>query len=271
MEQTMRKRQTGLDQAVVESSPKNTAISSAVAEQEIVELIQQLWPSARKSSKALGEQLFNLRQLCKDKDAHFNELLESLGIPRSTAYHYIGIFEECRLIDFQFPANVVKFASTANFDITNLDNRKVLLTTFRAMGSPEGPSDSQAIGIVGSAVAAIEEAAKNTNAEPPQRLTPLQQCLAEQDAAFVRMYRVQTKDTKKGSAQRAAAEGQYVRIASNFFNNALLAESVATSDVLLRIGRGQTTLYAQFKQHWSGWTLNVNAKTGEVGGVSATL
>lgn len=268
----MGKRQTGLDQAVVESStPISTAVNSTLAEQKIVELIQQLWPSARKSGKDLGEQLFNLRQLCRDKEAHFNELLESLGIPRSTAYHYIGIFEECRLVDFQFPANVVKFASTANFDITNLNNRKVLLTTFREMASPESPSDSQAIGIVGSAVAAIEEATKNTNAEPPKRLTPLQQCLAEQDAAFVRMYRVQTKDTKKGSAQRAAAEGQYVRIASNFFNNTLLAEGAATNEVLLRLGKGQTTLYAQFKEHWSGWILNVNAKTGEVGGVSAEL
>src|SRR5712692_8746801 len=115
----------------VAAQPSSNNVNPTPDEQTLITQIQQLWPSARKSGKALGEQLFNLRELCKDKETHFNELLNSLGIPRSTAYHYIGIFEECQLVDFEFPANIVRFATTAGIDHTNLGQRKTLLTAFQ--------------------------------------------------------------------------------------------------------------------------------------------
>ena len=67
----MTEHQTPLEKAVVESLiPEVPTFNSPLTEQEIVGLIQQLWPSARRSGKALGEQLFNLRELCRDKEAH---------------------------------------------------------------------------------------------------------------------------------------------------------------------------------------------------------
>jgi hypothetical protein len=247
-------------------------------EQQLVSEIRQLWPSARKSIKALGEKLFSLRNLCKENGERFNQHLKTLGIPRSSAYAAITAYEELVIVDFEFPAKVVKFASIARINVDDMSHRAILYSALNENGSAD-PSDAQAISIVGVASAAIEDAAKKANTALPQPLTPLQQCLAEQDAAFVSMYRVQTKNTKNGTPKRAAAEGQYVRIAQAFLHPAITnsppttaqyritesgfekiegTERAATQeekqshlttvrDLLLRLGRGKTTLNQEFK------------------------
>jgi hypothetical protein len=248
-------------------------------EQQIVAEIQKLWPKARKSAKELGEQLARLQETCKDNGDRFGTLLKTIGIPRSTAYFYIGIYEDCFIVDFVFPANVVRFATTANIDMTDLSSRKVLMNAYREIRSLQDPTDGEAISIVGSAAAAIAAAAAKANAAPAPALTPLQQCLAEQDVAFKNMYRVQTKGTKDGSTQRLAAEGQYVKVAQAFLHPSITSSPPTVAsyriteggyekiedterpmapketqahthyvrDLLLRLGRAETTLYQEFK------------------------
>ena len=154
-------------------------VNPTQAERPIITQIQQLYPSARKSGKALGEQLFKLRELCREKDSRFDLLLRSLDIPRSTAYHFIGIFEECQLVDFEFPTNILRFATTAGIDLANLGHRKILLTAFQEANGPAEPTDGDAIAIVGSASTAIREAAAKSDAlEPPAAtLSPFQKML----------------------------------------------------------------------------------------------
>jgi len=224
-------------------------------EEQVVEKIQQLWPSARKSGKALGEQLFNLRELCKDKETHFNELLKSLGIPRSTAYHYIGIFEECQLVDFEFPANIVRFATTAGIDHTNLGQRKTLLTAFQEAGNPAEPNDGTAIAIVGSASTAIREAAEEADEQdqPAAPLSPFQKMLAAFTVAQVETYKALVGSRKQIKAMdetaKAAKEAQYVQTIAGMYH--LDISTPAVQQRILSVGRGEQTLqdiYDEWKQ-----------------------
>ena len=226
------------------SATQSTAGTEIQArQQQLVEEIGQLWPRARERAKELGEKLFNLRETCQDEGESFNAFLKSLGIPHSSAYHFIAIYEECILIDFEFPANVVKFAATANIDITDLNNRRVLLASYRSQNSPAKPTDGVAIAIVGSAATAIKEAGKVP--PPKRRLVGFEKCCAAQDTAFVSMYLTITKSTKKASTQRAAAEGKYVSFASNFFPKTWFQPLADTKDMALRIGRRETTLFKE--------------------------
>lgn len=257
-----------------EATPQQYAV-----EQQIVAEIQKLWPKARKSAKELGEQLARLRDACKDSGDRFGTHLKALGIPRSSAYNLISVYEECLVVDFVFPNNVVKFAATANVDVTDLGNRKVLMHAYRDIKSSQDPTDGEAISIVGSAAAAIAAAAAKVNSAPGHNMTPLQECLAEQDSAFKNMYRLQTKGTKANSTQRSAAEGQYVKIAHAFLHPSITSHPSAVAkyrltesgyekiegserantieeiqqqashvrDLLLRLGRGETTLYREFQ------------------------
>src|SRR5258708_9997578 len=252
----MSEHQSGLEKAVVDSfSPEVTTVSSAPTEHEIVGRIQQLWPSARKSGKALGEQLFNLRELCRDKEAHFNELLQSLGIPRSTAYHYIGIFEECQLVDFEFPVNLVRFATTAGIDLTNLGHRKTLLTAFQEASSPAEPNDGTAITIVCSARTAIRATINEANEQEttPIRLSPFQRMLAAFTTAHVETYKVLVGTKKEIGAMdettKAAKEAKYVQSVAEMFH--LDVSNPAVQLKVLAVGRGEQTLqdiYEAWKQ-----------------------
>ena len=214
-----------------------------VRQQQLVEEIGQLWPRARERAKELGEKLFNLRETCQGEGESFDAFLKTLGIPHSSAYHFIGIYEECILVDFEFPANVVKVAATANIDITDLNNRRVLLASYRSQKSPASPTDGEAIAIVGSAVAAIKEAAKVRPAK--RKLVGFEKCCAAQDTAFVSMYLTITKSAKKDSPQRAAAEGKYVSFANNFFPKTWFQPLADTKGIVLRIGRRETTLFKE--------------------------
>jgi len=218
-------------------------IDTQARQQQLVAEIGQLWPKARERAKELGEKLFNLREACQGEGESFNAFLKTLGIPHSSAYHFIGIYDECVLVDFEFPANVVKFAATANIDITDLNNRRVLLASYRSQNSPARPTDGTAIAIVGSAAAAIGEAAKVRPAK--RKLVGFEKCCAAQDTAFVNMYFTLTKDTRKGSTQRAAVEGKYVSFASNFFPKTWFQELTDTKGLVLRIGRKETTLFKE--------------------------
>jgi hypothetical protein len=212
----------------------------------IVGRIQQLWPSARKSGKALGEQLFNLRELCRDKEAHFNELLQSLGIPRSTAYHYIGIFEECQLVDLEFPVNLVRFARTAGIDLENLGHRKTLWSAFREANSPAEPNDGTAIAIVGSASTAIREATEEANEEETLAvpLSPFQKMLVAFTTAHLETYKVLVGTKKEIRAMddtsKAAKEAKYVQSIAEMFY--LDASNPAVQPKILSVGRGEQTL-----------------------------
>jgi hypothetical protein len=205
-----------------------------------------LWPSARKSGKALGEQLFALRELCRDKEAHFNELLQSLGIPRSTAYHYIGIFEECQLVDFEFPVNLVRFATTAGIDLANLGHRKTLLTAFKEAGSPAEPNDGTAISVVGSASTAIREATEEANEQeaPSTPLSPFQRMLVAFTNAHVETYKVLVGTKKDIRAMdettKAAKEAKYVQSVAEMFNLDVASSTVQLK--ILAVGRGEQTL-----------------------------
>src|SRR5712691_11645650 len=175
----------------VAAEPSSNNVNPTPDEQTLITQIQQLWPSARKSGKALGEQLFKLRELCREKDSRFDLLLQSLDIPRSTAYHYLGIFEECQLVDFEFPTNLVRFATTAGINLTNQGQRKTLLTAFQEAGNPAEPNDGTAIAIVGSASTAIREAAEEADEQdqPAAPLSPFQKMLAAFTVAQVETYK----------------------------------------------------------------------------------
>jgi hypothetical protein len=240
--------------AVIARSSGNT-VNPTSDEQPIVTQIQQLWPSARKSGKALGEQLFKLRELCREKDSRFDLLLQSLDIPRSTAYHYIGIFEECQLVDFEFPANIVRFATTASINLTNLGQRKTLLTAFQESGSPAEPDDGTAIAIVGSASTAIREAAEAANEqdEPSVPLTPFEKMLAAFTVAQVETYKALVGNKKETKAMnettKAAKEAQYVQTVAQMYH--LDGSNPAVQQRILSVGRGEQTLqdiYDEWKQ-----------------------
>jgi len=148
----MSAKQAKQSKTATQSTPD---IEAQALQQQLVAEIGQLWPKARDRARELGEKLFKLRETCQGEGASFNGFLKSLGIPHSSAYHFIGVYEDCVLVDFEFPANVVKFAETANIDITDFNNRRVLLASYRDQKSPERPTDGTAIAIVGSAAAAL--------------------------------------------------------------------------------------------------------------------
>lgn len=267
---------------VVTPAVSTTEVSTGVEQQEqqIVNQIQKLLPGARKSGKDIGEQLFKLQNLCKEKGERFRHHLKTLGIAPASAYLWIGLYKNFVIEDYQFPVNVVRFAQMANIDITDMSYRAILYEALIESGVKGGdPTDAEAIAIVGSASAAIAAARAKANKAAPPPLNNLQQCLAEQDAAFMSMYRLQTKGTKKGT-QRVAAEQEYVRIALAFLHPGIAAlpgtkaqyqetgtgafekiegtEVLVTPeerqthanrvrDLLLRLGRGETTLYQEFK------------------------
>jgi hypothetical protein len=239
----------------VTAQPSSNSVNPTLDEQPIIVQIQQLWPSARKSGKALGEQLFKLRELCREKDSRFDLLLQSLDIPRSTAYHFLGIFEECQLVDFEFPANIVRFATTAGIDLTNLGQRKTLLTAFQEAGSPLEPNDGAAIAIVGSASTAIREAVEETNKQnqPSIPLSPFQQMLAAFTTAQVETYKALVGSKKQikalGETTKAAKEAQYVQTIAGMYHLDVSTPSVQQR--ILSVGRGEQTLqdiYDEWKQ-----------------------
>lgn len=237
------------------AQPSSNIVNPTLDEQPIIAQIQQLWPSARKLGKALGEKLFKLRELCREKDSRFDLLLQSLDIPRSTAYHYLGIFEECQLVDFEFPTNIVRFAATAGIDLADLGQRKILLTAFREAGSPVEPDDATAIGIVGAAVTAIREAAEETNKQnqPSVPLSPFQQMLAAFTTAQVETYKALVGSKKQikalGETTKAAKEAQYVQTIAGMYH--LDVSTPAVQQRILSVGRGEQTLqdiYDEWKQ-----------------------
>ena len=59
------------------------------------------------------------------------------------------------------------------------------------------------------------------------------------------MYVTFTKDTKKGSTQRVAAEGKYVSFARNFFPDSWFQELSDTRGIVLSIGRKESTLFKE--------------------------
>ena len=240
----MKKDQDSLDSLDVESLiPEVKVASPDGAEQEIVKRIRELWPSARKSGKEIGEHLFNLRKLCRDKEAHFNKLLESLGIPRSTAYNYISIFEECQIVDFEFPTNILRFAAAAGIDHADPGQRKILFTAFKESEAPIEPDDPTAIGVVGSAVTAIREAAAEANEAEQQlrELTPLEQMFAAVTTALVTAYKSLVggkKETKKMSeTAKAAKEATFVDTIADMFHVDSAEREVR--ERILGIGRGE--------------------------------
>ncbi|HET9402679.1 MAG TPA: hypothetical protein VFO34_17160 [Candidatus Acidoferrales bacterium] len=251
----MATHQNDLEKAVAEVLiPQASSTHSQQTERDLVARIQQLWPGARKSGKELGEQLFALRELCRDKEAHFNELLQSLGIPRSTAYFYIGIFEECQLVDFEFPVNLVRFATTAGIDLANQGHRKTLLTAFRGAGSPAEPNDGTAISIVGSASTAIREAVQEANEQetPSIPLSPFQKMLVAFTVAHLETYKVLVGTKKDIRAMdettKAAKEAEYVQSIAEMFNLDVASSTVQRR--ILAVGRGEQTL----QDIYEAWT-----------------
>ena len=239
----------------VTAQPSSNIVDPTLDEQLIIAQIQQLWPSARKSGKALGEKLFNLRELCREKDSRFDLLLQSLDIPRSTAYHYLGIFEECQLVDFEFPANIVQFATMAGIILTNIGQRKTLLTAFQEAGSPAEPNDGAAIAIVGSASTAVREAAEETDKldKPAVPLSPFQKMLAAFTAAQVETYKALVGGKKEIKAMnettKAAKEAQYVQTIAGMYH--LDTSTPAVQQRILSVGRGEQTLqdiYDEWRQ-----------------------
>jgi hypothetical protein len=237
------------------AQPSSNTVNPTQDEQPIITQIQQLWPSARKSGKALGEQLFKLRELCREKDSRFDLLLQSLDIPRSTAYHFIGIFEECQLVDFEFPANIVRFATTAGINLTNLGQRRTLLTAFQEAGSPPEPNDGVAIAIVGSASTAIREAVEEADEQdkPAVPLSPFQKMLAAFTVAQVETYKALVGGKKEikamGETTKAAKEAQYVQTIAGMYH--LDDSTPAVQQRILSVGRGEQTLqeiYDEWKQ-----------------------
>jgi hypothetical protein len=230
----------------VAAQPSSNLVNPTLDEQPIIAQIQQLWPSARESGKALGEQLFKLRELCREKDSRFDLLLQSLDIPRSTAYHYLGIFEECQLVDFEFPANIVRFATTAGINLTNLGQRKTLLTAFQEASSPAEPNDGTAIAIVGSASTAIREAEEEADEQekPSVSLSPFQKMLAAFTAAHVATYKALVGSRKEIKAMndttKAAKEAQYVKATAEMYH--LDSSNPSVQQRLLSVGRGEQTL-----------------------------
>ncbi len=228
------------------AQPSSITVNPTTDEQPIIMQIQQLWPSARQSGKALGEQLFKLRELCREKESRFDLLLKSLDIPRSTAYHFIGIFEESQLVDFEFPVIVVRFATTAGINLADLGQRKILLTAFREAGSPVETDDAAAIGIVGAAVTSIREAAEEANEaeQQPRELTPFEKMLAAFSAAHVATYKALVGSKKEIKAMsettKAAKEAQYVKATAEMYH--LDASSPSVQQRLLSVGRGEQTL-----------------------------
>jgi hypothetical protein len=245
--------QDNFEEATTQSYSPAVRTVNAATEQEILAQIQQLWPSARKSGKALGEQLFVLREICRDKEAHFNELLQSLQIPRSTAYHYIGIFEECQLVDFEFPSNLVRFATTAGIDIVNSGHRKTLLIAFQEAGSPPEPNDASAIAIVGSASTAIRTAIKEANKQEtphPLPLTPFEKMLVAFTTAHVESYKVLVGSKKEvrvmDETTKAAKEAKYVQSTAEMSNLDVSIAAVRTK--ILAVGRGEQTLQGIYEE-----------------------
>jgi len=238
------------------AAPQSSGIVNLTEDEKpIVTQIQHLWPSARQSGKALGEQLFKLRELCREKESRFDLLLRSLDIPRSTAYHYLGIFEECHLVDFEFPANIVRFATTTGIDLSNLGQRKILLTAFQEAGSPVEPNDGAAIAIVGSASTAAREAAEEADEKdkPAVPLSPFQKMLAAFTAAHVATYKALVGGKKEIRAMnettKAAKEAQYVQVTAEMYH--LDVSIPAVQQRILSVGRGEQTLqdiYDEWKQ-----------------------
>lgn len=237
---------TGFEPTAEAAQPSSNNVNPTSDEQPIIAQIQQLWPSARKSGKALGEQLFKLRELCRDKESRFDSLLKSLGIPHSTAYHHIGIFEDCQLVDFAFPTNIVRFGTTAGIDFTNLGQRKTLLSAFQEAGSPAEPNDGAAIAIVGSASTAIREAAEEANKadKPAVPLSPFQKMLAAFTTAHVATYKALVGGKKEIKAMnettKTAKEVQYVKATAEMYH--LDSSNPSVQQRLLSVGRGEQTL-----------------------------
>lgn len=170
-----------------------TATSTEQQEQQLINELKPLIAGARKSSKEVGERLFKLLQLCKDKGERFNQHLKTLAIARSSAYNWIALYKQFVVEDYQFPANVVKFAGIAGISVSDLSHRATLYETLMQVG--ETPTDAQAISIVGSASSAIAAAQAKAKSTKPQ-LSPFEECIAAQDAAFVTIYKTLTKKTK---------------------------------------------------------------------------
>jgi hypothetical protein len=173
-------------------------------------------------------------------------LLKSLDIPRSTAYHFIGIFEECQLVDFEFPVNIVRFATTAGINLADLGQRKILLTASKEAGGPVEPDDATAIGIVGAAVTAIREAAEEANEaeQQPRELTPFEKMLAAFTTAHVATYKALVGGKKEIKAMnettKAAKEAQYVKATAEMYH--LDSSNPSVQQQLVSVGRGEQTL-----------------------------
>jgi len=245
------------------AQPSSHIVKPTQDEKPIIAQIQQLWPSARKSGKALGEQLFKLRELCREKESRFDLLLKSLEIPRSTAYHYLGIFEECELVDFEFPANIVRFATTANINLTNLGQRKTLLRAFQEAGSPTEPNDGTAIAIVGSASTAVREAEEEADEQdkPAAPLSPIQKMLTAFTSAHVETYKalVGGKKELKGMNEttKAAKEAQYVKATAEMYH--LDSSNPSVQQRILSVGRGEQTLIDIFDE-WKNFPVTTLAE-----------
>jgi hypothetical protein len=243
------------DSTAVAAQPSSNFVNPTPEEQPIITQIQHLWPSARKSGKELGEHLFKLREICREKESRFDLLLRSLDIPRSTAYYFIGIFEECQLVDFEFPANIVRFATTAGIDHSSLGQRKTLLTAFQQAGSPAEPNDGAAIAIVGSASTAIREAEGEADKQdqPAVPLSPFQKMLAAFTTAQVETYKALVGGRKEIKAMnetaKAAKEAQYVQTIAGMYH--LDVSTPFVQQRILSVGRGEQTLqeiYDEWRQ-----------------------
>lgn len=239
---------------VVENKLTISVETNAVEEKvlTLIQLIGGLWLTARTRAKELGEKLIELRELCFSQNNRFNDALNELGIPHSTAYNFIAIAEECRIVDFVFPDAVSNYARVAGMDLTDLGTKTVLYNAFKDAGSPSDPNNGEAIRIVGVAAGAIEDA-KDDSSEEEKAATEepkgkREVMLDSFTTAFVVTYKtfVGTKsEVKKIRPQDVTArEGEFVNAMCEMYH--LDRNNSYTREIVLSVGRGKTTLAHEY-------------------------